>query len=208
MALQAFLNDPKVRKLYIGRVKAHAKADEIIQGSYWEGGKGCAVGCTIHGSDHSKYETELGIPMELAYLQDALFEALPAAEAKTFPAEFLGAIKTGADLSKVWDKFHVWLLVDDKDGVINCADSDEVKGWIKNIAVLFECAAAGMKPTQEQEDVAAWDARAARAAWAAWDARDARAARAAWAAWDARDVSILKTVRKQCAKLIELLQSA
>lgn len=201
----AYLGDTKVRQLYIGRVKAHEKADEIIQGRYWEGGKGCAVGCTIHGSDHSKFETELGIPMELAYLQDALFEALPPAEAKTFPAEFLGAIKTGADLSRVYDKFTVWMLIDKTDGVINTTDNEEVKGWIKNIAVLFECAAAGTKPTQEQEDVAAW---AARDAWAAWAARDARAARAAWAAWAARDGSILKMVRKQRAKLIELLAEA
>ncbi len=215
--MQAFLNDPKVRKLYLGRVKSHAKADEIVQGKYWENGHGCAVGCTIHDSNHAKYESELGIPIELAYLQDALFEALPAAEAKTFPAEFLGAIKVGADLSRVWGKFHVWLLIDAQDGVINATDREDVKGWIKNIAVLYERSAAGQEATQEEKDTAAraaraawdaWDAWDARAAWGAWDAWDARAARAAWDAWDAWGDSITKQVRKQRTKLIELLKAA
>lgn len=215
----AYLNDPKVRKLYLSRVKAHEEADEIVQGKYWEEGKGCAVGCTIHGADHSKFETELGIPAELAYLQDALFEALPAVEAKTFPAEFLGAIKTGADLSRVWDKFHVWLLIDSKDGVVNCADREDVKGWLKSVAVLFERSAAGVQPTQAEKDEACRAARACRAAsvaaassasagsaaWAAWTSRSSSAAWAARVAWG---FSYITQVRKQRAKLIELLKEA
>ncbi len=46
--LRAFHNNPKVKSKYLARVKAHEKADEIIKGTYWQGGKGCAVGCTIH----------------------------------------------------------------------------------------------------------------------------------------------------------------
>ena len=52
----------KTKNKYIARVKAHAEADEIVKGTYWEYGKGCAVGCTIHSSDHDSYEKELGIP--------------------------------------------------------------------------------------------------------------------------------------------------
>lgn len=47
----AFFGDPKIKAKYLRRVKAHYKADEIIKGTYWENGKGCAVGCTIEGSD-------------------------------------------------------------------------------------------------------------------------------------------------------------
>ena len=79
----AFHNDPAVREQYLNRVAAHASADELLQGyGYWRGGKGCAVGCTIHGSTHKSYETELGIPEEIAYLEDWLFERLPAEKAK------------------------------------------------------------------------------------------------------------------------------
>jgi phosphoglycerate dehydrogenase-like enzyme len=58
----AYHNDPTVKAMYLDRIRRHARADEIIHGKYWEKGKGCAVGCTIHGSKHSLYETELGIP--------------------------------------------------------------------------------------------------------------------------------------------------
>ena len=45
--LRAFRNDPKLKAKYLERVMAHEKADEIIQGIYWQDGKGCAVGCTL-----------------------------------------------------------------------------------------------------------------------------------------------------------------
>ena len=64
--LLSFHSDPSVKKKYLSRVEAHAKADEIIHGTYWENGKGCAVGCTIHSGRHQDYETELGIPRRLA----------------------------------------------------------------------------------------------------------------------------------------------
>ena len=210
--MQAFLNDAKVQSKFLLRVQEHAVADEIVQGKYWEGGKGCAVGCTIHGSDHSKYETQLGIPRELAYLQDAIFEALPAAEAKKFPAQFLEAIPLGADLSRVWDKFHVWLLLDEKDGLVAIPDMrEDCKGWIRDIAVLYTCSASGTKPTRQQEEVAeksawdAWDARDVRDArdawdvWAVWAAWGARGARDAWGASDAR-------IKRQLDHLLNLLR--
>ena len=107
----SFHNDSKIKATYLARVQAHALADEIIHGAYWQEGKGCAVGCTIHGSDHAKYETELGIPRILARLEDRIFEGLANAESKTFPSRFLSAIPVGADLSMVWPKFAAWLLV-------------------------------------------------------------------------------------------------
>ena len=60
--LLAFHNKQSVKDKYLKRVKAHYEADQIIHGIYWENGKGCAVGCTIEGSDHSKYETVIGNP--------------------------------------------------------------------------------------------------------------------------------------------------
>jgi hypothetical protein len=42
-SLRAFHGDPAIKATYLARVHAHAAADEIVQGKYWEGGKGCAV---------------------------------------------------------------------------------------------------------------------------------------------------------------------
>ena len=114
--LRAFHADPKIKATYLNRVLAHRAADEIVQGTYWENGRGCAVGCTIHSSNHSAYEKELGIPRKLARLQDRIFEGLPLSEAKDFPQAFLDAIPVGADLNQVADKFIFWLLGGDQTG--------------------------------------------------------------------------------------------
>ena len=108
----SFHNDLAIKEKYLGRVRAHAVADEIIKGVYWEGGKGCAVGCSVHSSDHRLYETEMGIPRILARLEDRIFEGLPNELAKSWPERFLEAISVGKDLSKVWKHFAIFLLTD------------------------------------------------------------------------------------------------
>ena len=109
----AYHGDKKVKSKYVRRVRAHAKADQLVQGyGYWEDGKGCAVGCTIHGSEHSAYETELGIPRAIARIEDRLFECLPTKRARRWPSQFLAAIPVGADLSMVVPRFLVFILTD------------------------------------------------------------------------------------------------
>ncbi len=121
--MTAFHGKPAVKKKYLARVRAHAAADEIISGRYWENGKGCAVGCTLHDPDggHAGYEKELGIPEVLARLEDRFFETIytfnPAA-AKAWPERFINAPTPGADLSMVFPKFCHWILMDEKTGVI------------------------------------------------------------------------------------------
>ncbi len=216
-----------MKEKYLARVKAHRKADQIVQGHYWDRERGCAVGCTIHGSNHEAYETKLGIPIQLAYLQDMIFEELPNKEAKDFPVDFLESIPVGEDLKPVLHRFLYWLLVDPEDGVIQYAQDEEeeqVKEAILSVADLYSRVMKGQEVTNEQWSAArgaAWAAReAARgtargAAWAAaWAASEsarvpvlpsaawaaARAAsEAAWAAsWDA-------AIKRQKQKLLELL---
>ncbi len=108
--MKAYHNDIKVKKLYVDRVIAHQKADEVVKGQYWENGRGCAVGCTIHSSNHKAYETELGIPEWLARVEDVIFEGLPNNKAKKWPLQFLKAIKPGVDLDKAKPLFIVFVL--------------------------------------------------------------------------------------------------
>lgn len=117
----AFLSDPKIKAKYLRRVRAHVKADEIRKGQYWENGKGCAVGCTIHSSQHLAYETELGIPQMLAKIEETIFEGATDVFSQTWPERFLKAIKPGADLSRVGWKFQHWLLMDPTYGTIKNA---------------------------------------------------------------------------------------
>ena len=133
--MEAFHNDPSIKEKYLTRLNEHYQADEIIQGQYWENGKGCAVGCTVHSSDHKNYELELGIPKNIAYLQDGIFESLPNKLAKKFPLQFLSAIKVGADLKNVNNLFTIWMLTDKKYGVLQYAKDKKV---IQDIADAFE----------------------------------------------------------------------
>ena len=192
--LTAYHNDPQLKDRIMAKIAAHREADEIIKGTYWAEGKGCAVGCVLEDPDggHIRYEAEFGIPVQLAYLEDAIFEALPEDASIAWPERFMGAIKPGADLSRVWPEFAIWLMVDEKWGVVNTADDDRVKDICRRVADGY--ARLGTENALNDEDAeklardawAAWAAWAARDAWAAWDARDARDARVARAAWDAR----------------------
>ena len=102
--LKAFHGDPAIKEKYLARVRAHAAADRLTQGTGWDGGKGCAVGCTLEAYDHSRYPTELGLPEWLARLEDSIFEGLPTELAMTWPERFLSAIPVGADLEPVRHK--------------------------------------------------------------------------------------------------------
>jgi len=182
--MQAYLNDEKVKGKYLARVQAHAAADKIVKGQYWSNGKGCAVGCTIEGSDHGKYETELGIPRAIARLEDRIFEGLPNAEAMTFPSRFLEAVNVGADLSMVVPKFFVWLLGDEKDGVINfVGEYKKCEKAIRQVHALYvETVGGKIVEKQTWKDAyAAYDA----AAYAAAADAAAAAAAAAYAAYAA-----------------------
>jgi len=93
--MKTFHGDKKIKAKYLKRLKAHAKADEIIQGTGWRNGKGCAVGCTLENYKHKQYEVELGIPEWLAYLEDKIFEGLQKEDAMKFPVQFLSAVPVG-----------------------------------------------------------------------------------------------------------------
>ncbi len=195
MTLQAFHNDPKIKKTYLARVVAHRKADELIKGKYWEKGKGCAVGCTIHSSEHNRYETELGIPEWLARIEDTIFEGLPDKEAKMWPERFLKAIKPGANLEKAKAPFLIFVLQSTLDkfdhakypDVLKCVNTsialwqrDDIgsKEWNAAARAAYAAAAdAADAAAVAAAAVAAARAAAARAAYA--DAAAARAARAA-----------------------------
>src|SRR5579859_8100372 len=163
----AFHNKEEVKEKYLKRVQKHYELDEIIQGIYWQNGKGCAVGCTVekNSNSHEAMEKELGIPQMVSRLEDRIFEGLSNGDAKKFPLRFLKAIKPGADLSKVGYKFQIWLLVDKHNGVIQWAN-EETKKIILEIAKLQKALSEG----KEIDPVAAWSA-AWSADWsAAWSA--------------------------------------
>lgn len=108
--LIAYHGKAENKEAIIAQLIKHRDADQLIKGRYWENGKGCAVGCTIHGSDHFLYEKRFGIPEQLARLEDMIFEILPNRLAQNWPIRFMKAIRPGADLSRVNFAFMDWVL--------------------------------------------------------------------------------------------------
>jgi hypothetical protein len=198
LTLTAYLGDPALKDRVLTGLAAHAAAEELVRGVYFEQGvddgkvRACSIGCTLHdlnpqlpANDHARFVSELGIPAQIAHLIDAIFEAQPDnTAAAAWSQRIMAAIPVGADLTGVWDRYALWML----DGLV--ADGHDPDGVVSNMAGLFRRAVNGDNPDEREWDRAA---RAAWAAWAAWDARDAGdagdawAARAAWAARDARD---------------------
>jgi hypothetical protein len=217
--LRAFHGDQAVKDKYLVRVRAHREADELVQRIGFDGGKGCAVGCTLDAYDHSRYPVELGIPIELAHLEDFIFESLSKEDAMGWPERFLSSAKPGADLRMVWDRFTLWILIEEHpDRGEHCA----------RMGKLFERHINGDTPTKKEWDMVAMvardamaassvssarDVRAARDAWVAWDARGACGAEAAGAAWDARYAwaaweARAASISRMADKLIDLMAQA
>lgn len=226
--LKAYHGKPTLKQALLKELAAHRKADQLIKGTYWDGGKGCAVGCTIDSlariegladlerGNHALYERYLGIPEPLARIEDGIFEGLPNALAQRWPEQFSAAIRPGADLSMVWVKFVHNLLTAKTGGVQRqIARRPALKPSVDRVVALYARWIKGDKPPvaewQQARSAAAADAAdaAAAAAYAAADAAAAAyaAAAAADAAAAAAAVRSKERVR-QANALLRLLRAA
>ena len=177
--LRAYHGDPAIKAKYLARVRAHREADRLIQGTGWEGGKGCAVGCTLEAYDHNLYEDELGIPATLAYLEDRIFEGLDVATSQHWPERFLLAIEPGADLSRVTGRFLLWLLSGKNSPIAKWRDSETIRA----VAKLYRRRLTDDEPTMMEWVNAATAAERAGVKVGVIGAVEPRAARAHLAAW-------------------------
>ena len=175
--LIAYHNDPAQKAAILAQLAAHRAADELVKGQYWQYGKGCAIGCTLHSDDHAEYEPRFGIPLMLARLEDVIFEGLPNGDAQAWPERFMGAIPLGADLSRVGWKLLRWLLTTPEvnPGIEHDLVRDAVRCCVDVLAPLCEG-----RPVDESAAMSAAESaeRAGRnaasaAASAAWNAANA-----------------------------------
>lgn len=203
----AYHNDPKIKTGILMQLTAHTEADEIVKGHYWENGKGCAVGCTLHSGDHMEYEARFGIPVMLARLEDTLFEGLPNGESKAWPVKFMTAFQPGLDYTLVGWRFLYWLLT--TESVNPGINHPLVKDAIKQCALVVSARSHGESVARSAADAAAH--AAAHAADAAAHAADAvrsaaDAAYAAYAAAHAADAAGSAAYVEMSNKLIVLIE--
>ena len=230
--MKAFHNDDKVKTKYIDRMKAHMAADELIRGTGFQDGRGCAVGCTLDKYEHKDYETELGIPEWLAHIEDSFFENMPEAGAMKWPLRFLESVNVGSDLRKIKAPFMIYILTQaienfdhEKYPRVKTAIDTVIKLWETDpewrdgaawAAARSATEAAAESAAQSAADSAAEAAaRAARSAEsaaqaAAWSAAQsaAEAARAAAdsAAWAATQSTRSAAYVKYSENLLELMR--
>ncbi|MES1979584.1 MAG: hypothetical protein V4451_16200 [Pseudomonadota bacterium] len=186
----SYLNDPAVKAKYTARFEAHRKADEVIQGTGFDNGRGCFVGCTLDAYEHDRFPIELGWPEWLALLADAIFEGVPKTDAAQFGTDLLEAVPVGVDLEPVRSRFLLTVQRRNLARMVDNTDpaAPQVRAAIQTVIDLLE--------SDEPARSAAWSAAesaaesAARsAAWsaarsAAWSAARSAARSAAWsAAW-------------------------
>lgn len=167
--LRAFHGDPAIKAKYIARVMHHQAADNLIRGTGWDGGKGCAVGCTLEAYDHARYPIELGIPEWLARVEDRLFEGMGKSLAMQWPLWFLEAAPVGADLDSIKPAFLIMVLRSARENV-KPAFAD-VLAVIDRVIELWQRADLYSAEWHSQAMAASASAWAAEAAWAsAWAA--------------------------------------
>lgn len=199
----SYHNDPKLKERVVQIAREHQAADRYIRGAYWDDDrqKGCAVGCTLHSlghsdpGDHAAYEELLGLPIEIARLQDRIFEIAGVNYSKTWPLRFFEAVPVGKDLSMVVPKLMHWMMA-------------ELPGWekldaekhagvlaaIARVRKLYGRWLSGDKPSKQQwnaaadvADAADYDVAASYAARAVAYAARAAARAASYAAYAAAD---------------------
>ena len=164
--MKAFLDSPEIQQKCITRLQEHYDADEIIHGTYWENGKGCAVGCVLHSSNHRQAEDELGIPEWFMHLMDILFEGMPNKHSKEFPLKLFSSIPIGMDN---WQHIFHQLCVFMLEKICKNIDNKIVVKAICDVITLHKT---------ESKDEYAWSAAES----AAWSAAESAAESAAWSA--------------------------
>ena len=210
----AYNNDPALKDAICAEIKRHQDQDMIMTGNYWDGSKGCAVGCSLRSyalatgaedisfGDHKIYDDFLGNGGEaLARLEDTLFENLPRPGHLKFPLRVAQAIRPGADISGVCHRFTAWALTN-PELFPGCTDPT-VKPVIDAVAALYLRAAGGDLPTLDQWAAARDAARAAAGAAARDAARDA-----AWAAAGAALKPTAEWLQKSALDLVQRMLNA
>jgi hypothetical protein len=178
----------------------HLAADRFARGyGYWNGERGCGVGCLTKSStgNHKLLGDEYGIPLPVAHLVDRIFESVPADEAPQFMAEFRDAVRGDErDLTRV----H-WAFLGETLRRLPGSKAPHIANVIAGMDLL----ASGQEwPELEDHRAAAdWAANWAAAVWAA----AARAAEAVVAAAEAA-ASWTAEVKLQRQSFLRLIREA
>jgi len=194
----SFHNKPKLKNHFVKQMKHHIKQDNLIQGSGWENGRGCFIGCSIEDYDHEKWAKLTGCGGKwLGKLFDKIFEGLNVKDTIYFAANVYPSIPVGKDLTKVKHQFIIFILDQNIETLKDSKYSgiSEVRKAIQQCRILHESflltkvwdesAAESAESAAESAESAAWSAESAARSAAESAARSAESA--AWSAESAAE---------------------
>ena len=214
--MQHIIKDPSN---WQARMARHIAADKVIQGVYWLDGRGCFIGCSVHGDDPQPLVDEIGLPLAVIRIAEAIFERLPKSDAIEFTKRISapGVIREGADVSLVQWQFLLWLNTTPEvnPGITGQRVKPAIDRVVNDVLLPLSRGEDVSKDVSRSAAESAWSATwsarcaaesaAESAAWSA-ELSAASAARAARAAWDAS--GSFASCRLTADKLIELLSEA
>ena len=201
----------ETRAWLVEEMRAHKAADRLVQGLYWDNGKGCAVGCAMQSldpdaapNDHARYAKMIGAPEMLVRLEDCIFEGLPGALAREWPVRFTIALRdSGADEEALRRACMRFLQTTVSRSLERYADAETRAACQPALNIVAASAKGQPISADEERDVtrAALAARAARAAAWVTDAAE-RAARRAALGWMAAERAV------EAVEAVEALEGA
>lgn len=149
----AFFSEPSLKESLLVRLREHQRLDAIMQRDYYDGTKGCHLGCITHQNEgaHEATERLFGIPIKVAYWLEVVFEGLPLESAKRWVTDSIESIPVGADLSMAHHHLAVWL----QSGESGLFKTREVN---HRVADLHRRSLDGDEPLREEWDSARWAA--------------------------------------------------
>jgi hypothetical protein len=163
------------------------------------------VGHEFEHAESAEFDwLEKNIPAFTLTIYENIIHNLPDRNARII--RLIEAMPVGSELiaKEHYRRFAAWMLIDPEHGLINSVTDEKIRNLINVIGYGFCHNKADSKEVDEaaRAAMAAWDAWDARAAMAAWDARDARAARAAWDARDAEKfIEIIEDICSETRKI-------
>jgi hypothetical protein len=103
--MKTYNGDAAQKEMFQARFANHREMDEVIQGTGFDNGRGCFIGCTMNNYSHESFHESVA-PRWIGYLADKIFEGLPKDEAPQFGTDLLAAIPIGIEYSSIDNLRH------------------------------------------------------------------------------------------------------
>ena len=157
----AWHGETGLKDAVMDRLREHRRLDEIVQGVYFDDGRGCHIGCITHARNdtHSVAERLFGIEQRVGYWLEAVFEGLPKKDCAAWVLNGTESIPVGADLSRCHHQFGAWIL--GESGLLTITEAN--RKAIEGVRLLHERATAGLVVSQKE-----WESARSAARSAAW----------------------------------------